>query len=174
MDHIDMAGHDLLARLVDTLGAIRQRTQSFVDLLARERQAIKALAKDQLTSVNQAKLQLLEELSAHEEVRKDLIGQLAVIWRIPADGMTSGWIADHAAGPVATALKQQQAELNHTIRAARRSNQVTGTLLHKSLSFLHEAVGIMRAPFQSQLSLYSESGSMQAPAPAGGILERRG
>jgi flagellar biosynthesis/type III secretory pathway chaperone len=174
MRQTDLPGHDLLARLSDTLGALRQRTQSFVDLLARERQAIMALAMDQLTAVNQAKLQVLKEIATYEDVRKDLIGQLAVIWRVPADAMTIGKIADYAGGPVATHLKQQQAQLNHTILAARRSNQVTGALLHKSLAFLHEAVGIMRAPFQVQLALYSESGSMQASAPAGGMLERRG
>jgi flagellar biosynthesis/type III secretory pathway chaperone len=174
MGHIDMAGHDLLSRLVSTLGALRQRTQSFVDLLAHERQAIKALAMDQLTSINQAKLQVLNELATHEDVRRDLIGQLAITWSIPAEAMTIGRIADDAGGSVAIELKQQQAQLNHTILAARRSNQVTGALLHKSLAFLHEAIGMMRAPFQAQLALYSESGSMQSLPPAGGMLERRG
>lgn len=174
MRQADSSGHDLLARLADTLRALRQRTQSFVDLLARERQAIMALAMDQLTSINQAKLHVLKELATYEDMRQDLIGRLAVIWSIPAEAVTIGWIADHAGGPVAAELKQQQAQLNHTILAARRSNQVTGALLHKSLAFLHEAVGMMRAPFQVQLALYSESGSMQASAPAGGMLERRG
>lgn len=174
MGQADIQGQDLLARLADTLGAIRQRTQSFVDLLARERQAIMALAMDQMTFINEAKLHVLKELATYEDLRKDLTGQLAVIWKIPADAITIGRIADYAGGPVATALKQQQAQLNHTILAARRSNQVTGALLHTSLAFLHEAICIIRAPFQVQLALYSESGSIQASAPAGGMLERKG
>ena len=48
----DLPGYDLLARLVETLGTLRQRTQSFVELLTRERLAIRALAMEQLTSVN--------------------------------------------------------------------------------------------------------------------------
>ena len=132
------------------------------------------LAMDQLNSVNQAKLQVLKELATHEDVRKDLIGQLGVIWSIPSEAMTIGRIADHASCPVAAQLKQEQAELNRTILAARRSNQVTGAVLHKSLAFLHEAVGMIRTPFHVQPVLYSESGSMQASAPAGGMLERRG
>ena len=170
----DLPGYDLLARLVETLGTLRQRTQSFVELLTRERLAIRALAMEQLTSVNQAKLRVLEELTTYENLRKDLIGQLAAIWRIPVETMTIGRIADHVGGPVAAELKEQQAQLNDAILAARRTNQATGALLHKSLTFLHEAMGIMRAPFQVQLPLYSESGSMQASAPAGGMLERRG
>lgn len=174
MGHIDRAGHDLLARLTETLEALRQRTQSFVDLLTRERQAIMALAMDQMTIINEAKLQVLKELAIYEDLRKDLIEQLAVIWNIPADAMTIGRIADHAGGQVATALKEQHAQLNHTILAAKRSNQVTGALLHTSLTFFHEAIGIMRAPFQVQLTLYSGSGSVQVSAPAGGMLERKG
>lgn len=174
MRQTDLPSHDLLARLGDTLGALGQRTQSFVDLLARERQAIMALAMDQLTSVNQAKLQVLKELAGYEDVRKDLIEQLAVIWRIPAEAMTIGGIVDHAGGPAAAALKQQQAQLNQTILVARGSNQITGALLQKSLAFLHEAVGIMRVPVQAHPALYSESGSMQTSAPAGAMLERRG
>jgi flagellar biosynthesis/type III secretory pathway chaperone len=174
MRQTDLPGDDCLARLADTLKALRQRMQSFVDLLARERQAIMALAMDQLTSVNQAKLQVLKELSAYENARQDLIGQLAVIWNLPAEAMTIARIVDHAGGPVATELHQQQAQLTHTILAARRSNHVTGALLHTSLTFLHQAIGIMRAPFHVQPALYSESGSMQGSAPAGGVLERRG
>jgi flagellar biosynthesis/type III secretory pathway chaperone len=174
MRQTDLPGHDLLTRLAETLEALRQRTQSFVDLLTRERQAIMTLAMDQLTSVNEAKLQVLKELATYEDMRKDLIERLASIWRIPAEEMTIGGIAEHAGGPVATALKQQQAQLNHTILAARRSNQATGALLHKSLAFLQGAVGIMGAPFQVQLALYSESGSMQTSPPAGAMLERRG
>lgn len=169
-----MPGHDLLPRLLETLGALRQRTQSFADLLTRERQAIQTLATDQLSSLNEAKLQLLKELSTYENVRKDIVGQLAILWKTPAESMTIGWIADHAGGPVADQLKQQQAQLNHSIMTVRRSNQVTGAVLQKSLAFVHGAMAMMRAPFQLQLSLYSESGSMQAPAVEGRLLERRG
>ncbi|MDQ6736060.1 MAG: flagellar protein FlgN [Nitrospirota bacterium] len=169
-----MTGHDLLARLLETLGALRQRTQSFADLLTRERQAIKALATDQLISLNEAKLRLLKELSTYEDRRKDIVEQLAALWKIPADSMTIGSIADRTGGPVADQLKRQQAQLNHSIVTMKRSNQVTGAVLQKSLTFLHEAIGIMRAPFHVQLSLYSESGSMQARALEGGLLERRG
>lgn len=169
-----MTGHDLLARLLETLGALRQRTQSFADLLTRERQAIKALATDQLISLNEAKLRLLTELSTYEDRRKDIVEQLAALWKIPADSMTIGSIADRAGGPVADQLKRQQAQLNHSIVTMKRSNQITGAVLQKSLTFLHEAIGIVRAPFHVQLSLYSESGSMQASALEGGLLERRG
>lgn len=177
MNAIPQAGlpsHELLARLLDTLDVLRQRTQSFVDLLARERQAITALAMDQLTSVSDAKLRLLEELSARDDVRKDLVGQLAALWAIPSDSVTIGRITDRAGGALAVQLKQRQTELNSVILAARRSNQVTGVLLERSLAFLHEAVGMMRTPLQVQLSLYSESGSMQAPTLGGRWLERRG
>ncbi|WP_447983472.1 flagellar protein FlgN [Nitrospira sp. Nam74] len=174
MRQTDLPGRDLIARLAETLGALRQRMQSLVDLLARERQAITVLAMDQLTSVNQAKLQVLKELATYEDVRKDLIGQLAIIWSIPAEAMTIGRIAEYVGGPFASQLKEQQAQLNHLILAARGSNQVTGSLLQKSLAFLHEAVGMMQASFHVHLALYSESGSMQASAPAGGMLERRG
>ena len=174
MGKADMPGHDLLARLLETLGALRQRAQSFADLLTRERQAIQALATDQLSSLNEAKLQLLKELSTYEDVRKDIVGQLATLWKIPTESMTIGCIADHAGGPVADQLKQQQAQLNHSIVTVRRSNQVTGTVLEKSLAFFHGAMAMMRAPLHVQLSLYSESGSMQASVLEGGLLERRG
>src|SRR5690242_14838386 len=94
----ELSGHELLTRLLDTLDVLRQRTQSFVDLLARERQAITALAMDQLTSVSDAKLRLLEELSAREDMRKDLVGQLAALWAIPSDSVTIGRITDRAGG----------------------------------------------------------------------------
>lgn len=174
MREADMPGNELLLCLLEVLEALRQRTQSFAELLGRERQAINTFAIDQLTSVNEAKLHLLEELSLHEDRRTDVIEQLAAMWNVPADSMTIGDIADRTGGPVADRLKRQQAQLNHTILAARRSNQVTGALLQKSLAFLHEAVSIVRAPFQAQLSLYSESGSMHPPALEGGLLERRG
>jgi hypothetical protein len=168
-----MTGRDLLARLLETLEALRQRTQSFADLLTRERQAIKALATDQLISLNEAKLRLLKELSAYEDMRKDIVEQLAVLWKMP-DSMTIGSIADHAGGLIADQLRRQQAQLNHSIVAMKRGNQVTGAVLQKSLTFLHEAIGILRAPFHVQLSLYSESGSIQTSALEGGLLERRG
>jgi flagellar biosynthesis/type III secretory pathway chaperone len=174
MSQVNMPGRELLARLLVTLGALRQRMQAFVDLLTQERQAITALAMDQLTSVSEAKLRLLEELNADEDVRKNLVEQLAAMWKIPADSVTIGQIADQAGGAVASQLKQQQADLNSIILAARRSNQVTGALLQRSLTFLHDAVGIMRAPFHVQPSLYSESGSMQASALGSVWLERRG
>ncbi len=174
MCQTDIPGQDLLLRLLEILEALRQRTQAFVDLLARERQAIKTLAMDQLTSVNDAKLRVLEELSLYEDVRTDLVGRLAIVWNVPSDSMTIGRIADRAGGAVADQLKQQQAQLNHMILAAKRSNQVTGAVLHKSLAFLHEAVSMIHAPFQTQLSLYSESGSIHAPSLEGGLLERRG
>src|SRR5438094_4534406 len=158
MGKADMPGHDLLARLLETLGALRQRTQLFADLLTRERQAIQVLATDQLSSLNEAKLQLLKELGTYEDVRKDIVGQLATLWKIPSESMTIGWIADHVSGRVADQLKQQQAQLTHSIMTVRRSNQVTGTVLQKSLAFFHGAMAIMRAPFHVQLSLYSESG----------------
>jgi hypothetical protein len=169
-----MTGHDLLARLLETLEALRQRTQSFADLLTRERQAIKALATDQLLSLNEAKLRLLQDLSAYEDMRKDIVEQLALLWKLPSDSVTIGSIADHAGGPIADQLKRQQAQLNHSIVAMKRGNQVTGAILQKSLTFLHEAIGVLRAPFHVQLSLYSESGSIQSSALEGGLLERRG
>ena len=174
MGKADMPGHDLLARLLEILGALRQRTQSFVDLLMRERHAIQALATDQLSSLNESKLQILKELSTYEDARKDIVGQLAALWKTPAESMTIGWIADRVGGRVADQLKQQQAQLTHSITTARRSNQVTGMVLQKSLTFFHGAMAIMRAPFHAQLSLYSESGSIQAPGLEGGLLERRG
>jgi flagellar biosynthesis/type III secretory pathway chaperone len=169
-----MTGHDLLARLLETLGALRLRTQSFADLLTSERQAIRTLATDQLISLNQAKLRLLKELSTYEDVRKGIVEQLATLWKIPVGSMTMASIADRVGGPIADQLKQQQTQLNHSILTMKRSNQVTGAVLQKSLTFLHEAISVMRAPFQVQLSLYSESGSIQAPALEGGLLERRG
>src|SRR6476620_734940 len=127
-----MTDHDLLARLLETLEALRQRTQSFADLLTRERQAIKALATDQLISLSEAKLRLLKELSAYEDMRKDLVEQLASLWKLPAGSMTIGSIADHADGPIADQLKRQQVQLNHSIVAMKRGNQVTGAVLQKS------------------------------------------
>jgi len=174
MGQADMPGHDLLGRLLETLGALRQRTHLFADLLTRERQAIQALAMHQLSSLNEAKLQLLKELSTYEDARKNIVGQLATLWKTPVESMTIGWIADHVGGRLADQLKQQQAQLNHSIMTVKRSNQVTGTVLQKSLAFFHEAMTIMRAPFHIQMSLYSESGAMQAPPLEGGLLERRG
>ena len=174
MGQADMSKYDLLARLLETLEALRQRTQSFVDLLMHERHAIKTLAMDQLSGLSEAKLRLIDELGRYEDVRKDLIEQLAALWKVPADLMTIGWIAEHVGGPVAGQLKRQQAQLNHSLVAARRSNQVTGAVLHKSLAFLHAAVSIARAPFQTQPALYSESGSVLAATREGGLLERRG
>jgi len=174
MGQADMPGYDLLARLLETLEGLRERTQSFVDLLMHERQAIKTLAMDQLTALNEGKLRLIDELGTYEDVRKDIIGQLAHLWKRPADSITIGWIAEHVGGPVAGQLKQQQADLSHSIVAARRSNQITGAVLHKSLTFLHAAVSIARTPFQHQPALYSESGSVLAATREGGLLERRG
>src|SRR5689334_21505360 len=119
MGQADMSGSDLLARLLETLKALRQRTQSFADLLIRERQAIKMLAMDQLTALNEAKLRLIDELSTYEEVRKSIIEQLATMWNVPADLMTIQRIAGHIGGPVAGQLVQQQAQLNQSIVAAK-------------------------------------------------------
>src|SRR3569833_809507 len=120
-----MTDPDFLMRLLETLRALRQRTQSFADLLTRERQAIQTLATDQLVSLNEAKLRLLKEFSTYEDVRKDIVGQLAGLWKVPADSMTIASIADRAGGPIADQLKRQQAELNHSILTMRRGNQVT-------------------------------------------------
>lgn len=169
-----MPGYDLLIRLLEVLTSLHERTQAFIEVLGKERLAVTTLAMDQLTSVNENKLRLLEELSVYEGVRMDLVRQLAALWNLPAESMTVGGIARHAGGSIAERLRHQQTQLTQTIRAARRSNYVTGALLQKSLAFLHEAVSIMRAPFPGQLSLYSESGSMQAAGVEGGLLERRG
>ncbi|HKN86376.1 MAG TPA: flagellar protein FlgN [Nitrospiraceae bacterium] len=174
MSQADMSGYDLLVHLLEILKALQQRTQSFADLLIQERQAIKMLAMDQLTSLNEVKLRLIDELTRYEDVRKGIIEQLAALWKAPADSMTIGWIAGHIGEPVAGQLKRQQAQLNQSILAAKRSNQVTGTVLHKSLAFLHAAVSIARSPFQTQPALYSESGSVLATTREGGLLERRG
>jgi len=174
MGQADMSGYDLLTRLLETLDALRQRTQSFADLLVRERQAIKILAMDQLTALNEAKLRLIDELSRYEDVRKNIIEQLAAMWNVPAESMTIGWIAGHIGGPVAGQLVQQQAQLNQSIVAAKRSNQLTGAVLHKSMAFLHAAVSIARTPFETEPALYSESGSVLAATREGGLLERRG
>ena len=174
MGQTDMPGHDLLVRLLEVLTSLRERARLFVDVLANERQAVKTLAMDQLTAVNESKLRLLEELSMYEDVRVDLVRQLEAIWKVPSDTLTIGHIVGRVGGSVAEQLKYQQTQLNQSILAARHSNQITGALLHKSLAFLHEAVSIVRAPFHVQLSLYSESGSMHAPTIEGGLLERRG
>ena len=142
-----MPGHDLLVRLLEVLTSLRERARLFVDVLANERQAVKTLAMDQLTAVNESKLRLLEELSMYEDVRVDLVRQLEAIWKVPSDTLTIGHIVGRVGGSVAEQLKYQQTQLNQSILAARHSNQITGALLHKSLAFLHEAVSIVRAPF---------------------------
>ena len=173
MGQTDMSPY-LLDRLLDTLEALGQRTQSFVDLLMEERQAIQALAMDRLSVLTEAKIRLIDEISRHEDVRKSIVEQLAALWRIPENSMTVRWIAGRIGGPIGDRLKLQQAQLNRNIVAAKHSNEITGAVLHKSLAFLHTAVSIVRAPFQGQPALYSESGSVLAAAREGGLLERRG
>lgn len=174
MRQADMTGQDLLFRLLDSLSSLRERTQLFVDVLAKERAAVKMLAMDQLTSINEAKLRLLEELSLYEGIRMGLVRQLAAQWNLPAEAMTIGFIAGRVGGSIAEQLKQQQTRLNQVILIARRSNHITGTLLQKSLVFLHEVVSIVRAPLHAQLSVYTGSGSMEARGTEGGLLEKRG
>lgn len=162
-----------IAELVSTLDQEQAGLDALLVLFDQEREAIRTLSSDALTSVNRAQLKLLGEIRAVEETRRAIVHRLAEEWAVDAERLTLRAIADRIGAPEAGRLLRRQDRLNEAIRAARDGSAFLGTLIADSLSLFREVLSIWQRG-SAPRPLYAQSGELQ-PVPAGGsFLARKG
>jgi flagellar biosynthesis/type III secretory pathway chaperone len=162
-----------ISALVTLLQVQQERFDSLLTLLAREREAITAMATASLVELSEAKLRLLDELRELDERRASAVARIAGNWGVPPETLTLHGIAERV-GPIeAGILHRLKDRLARVVAAIRESTSVNSELIARSLAFLNQGLDVWRdAPKTSDL--YSSHGALKSGTLQGALVRQKG
>ncbi|HJU04488.1 MAG TPA: flagellar protein FlgN [Nitrospiraceae bacterium] len=168
----DSLPSSLLPELIDLLERIGDRIETFVTLLDAEETAIRAWSFEELSRINSAKHDRLEEIRRLEEHRAAVIEHIADAWHVPASALDLSDLAQRVESGGAARLRQLQSRLHKAAETAKEKNRYLAVLVARSLEFFRESMDIFR-PSSNEIGLYSASGSRRTITVETGLVERR-
>ncbi|MCI1278867.1 MAG: flagellar protein FlgN [Nitrospira sp.] len=136
------AAQHIPTETASSIHRLLEKLKAFRALLLEEQDAIRSLSFGQFTSVTQRKSQLLDEMRALEQDRRDEATQSAALIPSPS-------------------LKQQEADLVAAIGHTDQLNRFNAALIGQSLEFLQGTLCLWQRSPQSA-ALYSSSGTVVA------------
>lgn len=164
----------LVTALLDALGREMDLCRELTAILEQERMCLVAVSQTGLLRVVQEKESVLEKVRTQarevERAMKTLAASLGLSGR---DTITLPRLAGFLAEPARTRLLNAQERITALAGTVRESNRVNDRLVHRSLAYIAQTLGMMRTFTGGSVS-YSPTGAAGDSTTSGRLVTLKG
>lgn len=165
---------ECVAALIEALARETDRCRELAAVLERERSCLVTVSQSGLLRAVQEKESALEGIRTQaREVERAMKALAAALGLSERDSITLSRLAGLLAEPARARVLKAQAGLAGFAETVRESNGVNDRLIHRSLAYIAQSLGMMRAFTAGSVS-YSPTGAAGDSNQSGRLVTLRG